>query len=150
MNLQNGKRTITPVDWVALASLWDSANSFAAMKNVIMSNTWMGPIPNHWVVLGNGAGGGGGNGNDGSVIRITTPGTKILDSRGRPDMTTLKMETPFQHNIPRRVSCLPDSPACVANNDPRAARKALPGPKPLPGQRVPTGASRTGYIGCSM
>ena len=184
-SLTVGTRTTAPVDWVALASLRDSGNSFVSMKSVdsdlggitfpstlagwfektgwfsdvrneasktglydplyhllsinalplsyiclfinakIMKNEWMGPIPNHWVVLGDGAGtGGGSNGNDGSVIRIATPGTKILDSRGRAIMTTPKMETPFQHNITQRVSCLPDSPACVANNDPRAARRA--------------------------
>ncbi|MDR2451498.1 MAG: hypothetical protein LBE85_06945 [Candidatus Accumulibacter sp.] len=83
-------------------------------------------IPNHWVVLGDGAGqGGGSNGNDGSTIRIATPGAKILDSRGRPVMIVPKVETPYQHEIAPRVSCLPDSPACVANSgDPRASRRA--------------------------
>jgi hypothetical protein len=85
-----------------------------------------GNFPTHWVVLGDGAGSGGGsNGNDGSTIRIATPGAKILDSRGRPIMVVPKVETPFQHEIKEHVSCLPDSPACVANSgDPKASRRA--------------------------
>jgi hypothetical protein len=39
-------------------------------------------------------------------------------------MTTPKMETPRQHEITEHVSCLPESAACVANNDPRASRRA--------------------------
>ncbi|MDR1229401.1 MAG: hypothetical protein LBK55_10390 [Azoarcus sp.] len=74
------------------------------------TNGRAGNFPTHWVVLGDGAGtGGGSNGNDGTVIRIAS-GTKV--------------ETPYQHEIKERISCLPDSPVCVANNDPRASRRA--------------------------
>ena len=74
----------------------------------IMLGGLMGPIPTHWVVLGDGAGkGGGSNGNDGSLIRIATP----------------KMEPAHQHDIMERISCLPDTPACLFKNDPRPARR---------------------------
>ena len=74
----------------------------------IMKNSWMASIPNHWVVLGDGAGkGGGSNGNDGTLIRIATP----------------KMEPAHQHDIVERISCLPDTPACLFKNDPRPARR---------------------------
>jgi hypothetical protein len=76
----------------------------------IMTGGLVFSMPNHWVVLGDGAGtGGGSNGNDGSVIRIST------SSRG--------LETPLQPEIRERVSCLPDSPACAFNNDPTASRR---------------------------
>ncbi|MDR0702450.1 MAG: hypothetical protein LBF61_08615, partial [Azoarcus sp.] len=84
-------------------------------------------IPNHWVVLGDGAGkGGGSNGNDGSIIRIGTPGAKTLDSRGRAVMTATKRETHFQHEITYRPACVPaDSPNCLFNRlDPKASRRA--------------------------
>ncbi|MDR1425029.1 MAG: hypothetical protein LBI92_10580 [Azoarcus sp.] len=163
-------RTITPADWVTLASLRDSTGRVSSMDSVtsdlggmthpdalagwfggtgwfrdvrneariagthdplrhllginslplsyvcllinanIMTGGVVFRIPTHWVVLGDGAGkGGGSNGNDGSVIRIGMPGTT---------------GTPVQHEIAERAFCLPDSPACVSSNDPRAARRA--------------------------
>ncbi|MDR1228674.1 MAG: hypothetical protein LBK55_06610 [Azoarcus sp.] len=92
---------------------------------ITQANGRAGNVPTHWVVLGDGAGtGGGSNGNDGTVIRITTPGMKMLNPSGSATTISKKVETPYQHEIRERISCLPDSPACVANNDPMASRRA--------------------------